>query len=60
MLKSAKQRVKDIDLEELNYQKSGNHSKNSDSVLTLIHFVTLLIDYAREYMTDENFIKDHH
>lgn len=56
MILTSKQRLKEIDLDE---GKVGN-SKTPDNVLALIHFVTLIIDYAREYMTNHSFILEHH
>lgn len=43
MLTTARQRVKQIDLDD---GKISN-SKTPDSVLTLIHFVSLIMDYAK-------------
>lgn len=50
MVKVAKQKVKDIEIEGSSNKTES--AQGSDSVLILIHFVSLLIDYAREYMTD--------
>lgn len=50
MVKVAKQKVKDIEIE--GSSNKSESAKGSDSVLILIHFVSLLIDYAREYMTE--------
>lgn len=56
MILTSKQKLKDIDLEEI----KGGSSKTPDNVLALIHFVTLIIDYAKEYMTNHSFILEHH
>lgn len=44
MLQSAKQKARDIGIEE---NTNRSTQKGSESIATLIHFVSLLLDYAR-------------
>jgi hypothetical protein len=56
MINMATQRAKDINISSSNYKSS----KSSEEILTLTHFITLLLEYVHSYMNTPKFIQEHH